>query len=269
MWLYLSTERPMPSTTIPDGLKMLAIDIETRPAIAYIWRMWDENIGLDQLIESTEMFSFAARWVGSSRTSTEFYSTFHHGKKEMVHRAWKFLDEANIVLHFNGKRFDVPHLNREFLELDLLPPSPYQQIDLLDTCRRQFQFQSNKLAYISKALGLEGKVEHEGFPLWVKCLNGEKKAWNRMREYNIQDVLLLEDAYYKLRPWILRHPNVQAMADYPELACTACGSDDIERRGYVALSTGRYQRFVCHTCGKWSRSNTREKPSAKILEVAP
>lgn len=252
--------------TIPDGLRMLAIDIETKPALAYVWRMFDENVGLDQLLETINMISFAAKWVGPH--NVEFYSIFHHSKEKMVRRAWKLLDEADIVLHYNGKRFDVPHLNREFLELGLLPPSPSRQIDLIDTCRRQFKFISNKLQHVSEQLGLEGKVEHEGFPLWVKCLEGDKKAWERMRRYNIQDVMLLEAAYFKLRPWILRHPNVQAFAEYPEIACTACGSIDIERRGFAALATGRYQRYVCNECGKWSRSNRREKPGAKIMEVA-
>lgn len=252
--------------SIPDGVKMLAIDIETRPAMAYIWRMWDENISLDQLIEQTEMFSFAAKWVGVD-DKVDFRSTFHHSKPIMVKHAWRLLDEADLVLHYNGKRFDVPHLNREFLEAGLLPPSPFKQIDLLETCRKQFRFMSNKLAYVSKALGLEGKVEHEGFRLWVKCLNGDKQAWNQMRDYNVQDVYLLEEAYFKLRPWILRHPNMAAMIE-AEIVCPVCSSEDIERRGFVTLATGKYQRIVCRDCGKWSRSNRRYS-GAKIVEVAP
>src|SRR6185312_9194312 len=114
------------------------------------------------------------------------------GHKRMIRRAWKLLNEADAVVHYNGKRFDVPRLQREFLKLDMAPPAPFAQIDLLATARRKFSFDSNKLERVADELGIGRKEEHEGFRLWIKCLDGDVNAWERMRRYNVKDVKLTE-----------------------------------------------------------------------------
>jgi hypothetical protein len=236
-----------------DGVKILAIDIETRPNLAYVWGIWQQNIGINQLVESVDVICWVAKWVGDPKI--EFRSVYHDDRDTMIRRAWALLDEADMVLHYNGSKFDVPHLNREFVQLGLTPPSPYKQIDLLTTAKKEFRFPSNKLAYVSEALGLEGKVQHEGFPLWVKCMNGDPEAWEQMRQYNIRDVVLLEELYEKLRPWIRSHPSAAALLG--ENVCPACTSTDLQARGYVFLMTGKYQRYQCKDCGKWSRGTKR------------
>lgn len=238
----------------PDSLRILAIDIETRPNLAYVWGLWDQNVNLAALVDNAQVICFVAKWLGED--DIEFRSVHHDGHKKMVKRAWKLLDKADVVLHYNGIRFDVPWMNREFLRFELPPPSPYKQIDLLRTARKEFKFASNKLEHVSKQLGLAGKVEHEGFGLWLKCMAGDDEAWDKMREYNIRDVVLLEDLYNKLRPWIRSHPSVGAHSGKD--VCPGCGSEKLKPRGFAVLTTGRYQRFQCEDCKRWSRSTRRE-----------
>jgi hypothetical protein len=90
-------------------------------------------------------------------------------------RAHGLLDSADVVLHFNGRRFDVPHLNREFLLAGLTPPSPYKQIDLLSGVVRQgSSFPSNKLAVRVEGTGpRRARRRHGGFDLW-KRLHGRR-----------------------------------------------------------------------------------------------
>lgn len=222
------------------------------------------------MIEPCEMLSWAARWVGGDG-ETIFRSTHHNGKQEMMTDMWCLLDEADAVLHFNGRRFDVPFVNTEFAALEMKPPSPYRQIDLLDTAKRKFKLPTNKLAYVSKFFGLEGKVQHEGFPLWIKCMNGDADAWSRMREYNIQDVELLEDLYLKMLPWIDRHPNVALLEDGdPDRAddprCTRCGGYDLSPNGYQSTTTGKYRRYRCDSCGGYVR-DTKRLDHTPVTEV--
>ncbi len=234
-------------------MKILAFDVETAPATVYCWGMFKQNIGVNQVIDPGGMICFSAKWLG--KRGTEFKSDFHDGHKEMVNRAWELLDECDSVLHFNGRSFDVPWLQREFVEAGLSPPAPFKQIDLLLAVRKQFYFLSNKLAHVAPQLGLEGKVEHEGFGLWKKCMDGDAAAWKRMKKYNIRDVALLEEAYNILQPWIPAHPSHAAFAG--ENICPKCGSKEIILRGYAVLTTGKYQRFLCKNCGAWSRSARR------------
>lgn len=195
------------------------------------------------------MICWAAKWIGED--GIEFMSLNSHTKKAMVKRIWALLDAADVVVHYNGRKFDVPYIQREFLMQGLLPTSPFKQIDLLDTVRKQFNFVSNKLAHVSRQLGLEGKESTGGFNLWVRCMEGDTDAWKTMESYNIQDVQLLEDAYMILRPWIKGHPNFSAASG--EHSCPRCQSTELQARGFSVLRTGRYQRYCCKKCGTWSR----------------
>lgn len=243
------------------------IDIETSPNVAHVWGLWNQNVGLTQLLETTEMMSFAAKFLGDKRT--QFYSTFHQGKEAMVQKAWDLLNDADVVMGWNSKSFDVKHLNREFLEAGLRPPSPFKQIDLMLAVKRQFRLPSNKLQYVSTLLGLQGKVQHSGHQLWIDCLAGKAKAWAEMRKYNIQDVDILQEVYEVLKPWIDGHPSLALYA--PESAedghsCPTCGSTDLRREGYAFTRLGRFQRFVCQACGKWSRGG-QKLGTVEIREV--
>jgi DNA polymerase elongation subunit (family B) len=237
-------------------LKILYFDIETSPIVAHVWSLWKQNVGLSQIMEPTEVMCLATKWHGEP---VEFYSTRDEGGKTgMIKQAHKLLDEADAVVHYNGESFDVPHLNREFLTAGLTPPSPFKQIDLMKAVKKTFRFPSNKLDYVSRVVGLAGKVGHEGHDLWVKCMAGDEDAWTRMEEYNRQDVVLLEEMYTVLRPWIPGHPNVVLydQDDEGTLRCPACGGSNLTRQGFAYTAVTRFQRYRCE-CGKWFRDGKR------------
>lgn len=235
-------------------MRTLCLDIETSPNTAQVWQLWNVNsISLAQLQESSELLCFSAKWLGEDEIF--FYSDWEHGKTQMVAKAHWLLDNADAVLSYNGKAFDIPYLNKEFLLAGLSPPSPCQQIDLYTTVKKRFKFPSYKLDYVSRVMGFEGKVAHEGHALWVKVLSGDKDAMARMEAYNKQDVILLEQMYEKLRAWIPGHPNVHLMDGVGW--CTTCGSHDVVEResSYTAMS--RFQNYQCLACGTWIREAKR------------
>jgi DNA polymerase elongation subunit (family B) len=229
--------------------RVLILDIETAPHTAYVWGLWDQNVGLSQLIETGRVMSVAVKWHGEK--SVFQFDEKNVGKVEMLEQVINLLDEADAVVHYNGTKFDIPMLHKEFVELGYAPPSGVKQIDLLKTVRSQFRFPSNKLDYVVQHLGIGAKTEHEGFKLWVKCMEGDAKAWARMRKYNVQDVFLTEKLYDKLQPWIKNGLNYGLFDE--ESCCTKCGSFALTKRGFAVTNTGRYQRWQCEDCGGWSQ----------------
>ena len=211
-------------------------------------------------MESSKTLCYAAKWLGEEDI---YFDSVHQSKpKTMLKGIHALLESADAVIHYNGTKFDIPTLNKEFLLNKLLPPSPYKQIDLLRVVRSNFRFPSNKLDYVSQRLGLGKKHEHEGHALWVKCMNGDKDAWNRMADYNIQDVVLLEDLYNTLLPWIKNHPNQNTYND--AMGCPTCGKQSLQKRGTAISATGTYQRYQCKSCGSWSQGT---KATKKMVEV--
>lgn len=234
-------------------MKILALDIETKPAVVYTWSLYQPIIGIEQIIDPGGLLCFSSKWVGKPKMT--FRSEWDNGKLEMVQDLWGLLDEADSVLHFNGSSFDVPHIQREFMEGGFSPPSPFKQIDLYQTIKRKARFLSNKFDHVSQQLGMEGKVHHDGFALWKRVMDGDEKAQRLMKRYNIRDTKLLEGAYGILQPWITSHPSHAAHTG--DAVCPRCGSSDLQRRGYAVTTTGKYPRLHCQNCGGWSRENKR------------
>jgi hypothetical protein len=242
-------------------MKILLLDIETAPNLVHVWGLWQQNVGLPQIVKSGYTICWAAKWYGAD---TLYYDNIYISTpRDMLKRIWKLLDEADAVVHYNGTKFDIPTLNKEFIKQNFLPPSPYKQIDLIKTARSQFRFASNKLDYIAQFLGLGAKTRHRGHELWIDCMNKDPQAWEEMAEYNQNDVILLENVYDVLKPWIKNHPNQNLYTDGRSV-CPSCGGEDLQRRGFSYSISGKYQRYVCKTCGHWSRNTKKVEESVAI-----
>ena len=237
--------------------KILYLDIETAPNLAlFFGSLWRQNISLAQLRESSRVICVGWKWRGKGRI--HFASEYHDGREAMLARVHEALSEADVVATYNGKSFDVPVLSWDFARAGMLPPAPFQQLDLLQTMKRRFRATSNKLDHVVKELGIGSKVEHEGFELWVRCLMNDDAAWSRMRRYCKHDVALLEPLHDRLMPWLYGAPNARLYAEDDTDVCPSCGSSDLRREGHRYTALGRYQRYQCRTCGAWSTASRRD-----------
>ena len=236
-------------------MKVLTLDIETSPNLAHVWGLWNQNVSLVQLRDATEMLCFAAKWHDTNQI--HFYSSFRDGRHEMVLAAYEMLDQADVVVHYNGTKFDIPHLNREFVELGLTPPAPYAQVDLLKVVKKNFRFPSNKLDYVASVMLGQQKAKHEGHKLWVDCMAGDESAWNLMETYNRQDVRITELLYDKLVPWMTNHPHLGLYNPSMIDACPQCGGDNLIKRGLMYTKLSAFQRYRCADCGRWMRGAKR------------
>lgn len=230
-----------------SSVRVLTLDIECSPTVAHVWGLWDQNVGINQIVDDGRMICFAAKWYGDSQTM--FFSEAKDGHRGMVEAAWRLLDECDVLVSFNGKKYDVKHLNREFVLAGLGAPSPYRNMDLLPVVRRQFAFPSNKLDYVAQRLGLGRKVQHEGHGLWVACMEGDVEAWSRMEAYNRGDVVLTEALYDRLRPWLTGGPHLGLWVNGGGLACPQCGGVECVPVGEATTGVSVFEAFRCVSCG--------------------
>lgn len=242
-------------------MRILLLDIETAPNLVHVWGLWQQNVGLPQIIKGGYTMCWAAKWLDGDEIF--HMNIYEQTPKTMIKSIHRMLNEANAVIHYNGTKFDIPTLNREFILHGLTPPAPYKQIDLLRTARSQFKFASNKLDYVAQFLGVGAKTTHRGHQLWIDCMALDYDAWVEMAEYNINDVALLEAVYNVLRPWVKNHPNIALYQEDREV-CPKCGGKHYQKRGTTVTITSIYQRYRCKECGTWFRSTkqTTPKPQA-------
>jgi DNA polymerase elongation subunit (family B) len=250
---------PLEAISEPPDMKVLFLDIEMAPIKAYVWDTWKVDIPADMIIEPRYMLCFAAKWLKTDETI--FRNINDHDMHDIL---WSLLSEADVVIHYNGKKFDIPRINTEFILAGYEPYSPVKQVDLYQVVKSVAAFEKNSLDYVSKVLGASGKKQTGGFSLWIGCMNNDPVAWKKMQEYNIQDIITLEDCYYLILPWISNHPSFAAFSG--TFRCPNCGSQLLEKRGYYYTSVSKYQRFRC-ACGTYSR-DTKRISGAPVTGVA-
>lgn len=233
-------------------MKLLFLDIETSPNLALVWGLFKQNVAINQIVDSSYTMCWAAKWHGDE--DIYFDSLNQSSKRDMLERIHALLEEADAVVTYNGARFDIPTLNKEFVLQGFHPPTPYKQVDLFKVVRSTFRFPSMKLDYVLQALDIGKKVDHKGMELWVECMNGDPEAWEKMEEYNKGDVAPLEKLYERLQPWITAHPNHALYKDTDRPVCTNCGSSRVISKGTEKTKTQEYRRFKCNDCGTPLRS---------------
>ena len=249
-------------------MKILILDVETKPTIAYTWGFWKANITPKQVVQHSSLLSFAAKWLGESEI---IYDEDRGGReKELLSNLFKVLDEADIIVAHNGKRFDLPKIRGRGVIVGLKPFSPVKIIDTFLVARKEFGFESNSLEYLSLIFDCKikkgGHKKFPGWELWVECLKGNDEAYEELKEYNIADILALEDLYLKMRPWITDHPIMQVDQDIIEdTSCPKCGSAHVKKRGFAYTNVGKYPRYRCDDCGGWSRGRYSVVTNRKLL----
>jgi hypothetical protein len=248
--------------------KILFLDIETAPILAYCWGLWDQTISLGQIKKDWHVLAWCAKWADSKKLIYRDQRNVKNieNDKDLLKGIWDLLNEADIVVTQNGKQFDVKKLNARFAMHNFAPPSTFKHIDTKLLAVKNFGFTSNKLEYLTDKLCVNyKKLTHKKFPgfeLWKECLAGNKSAWSEMEKYNKYDVLSLEELYKKLIPW---GSPVNFSAYSGESICS-CGSKEFKRNGHSYTSTGKYQRFACTKCGSEVRSGQNlNAASSKLL----
>jgi len=233
-------------------IKIASFDIETSPNIGAYFELYREGNILWN-IQHWNIMSFAIKDLNNKKTFVyalpdfKLYKTQKNNDKELVKILWKIFNEYDVLIAHNGASFDMKKVMARFIYHNMLPPNIPVIIDTKLVAKRYFKFDSNKLDDLGDYLGIGRKLETEK-NLWKKCLDGDLKAWNLMKKYNIQDVILLEKVYLRLLPYIKNHPNY-AMYLGERIACPNCGSFKLTKDGIRPKALSIVQKWVCKDCG--------------------
>jgi hypothetical protein len=247
---------------VNTGAKVLILDIETAPIRAFVWGIWNQNIGINQIESDWFCLTWAAKWLFDKKVYSGAVTPGEAVKQDdrrIIKSLWTLLNEADIIIAHNAEKFDIPKVNSRFLIHKMEPPTPYQTIDTLKHIRKQFGFSSNKLDYVNKLLNLQRKADTGGFELWERCYRGEGKALKEMLDYNVTDVRILEDTYLAIRAWIKPHPNMALfILDEKQSRCPSCGSGEMTEEGKYHTYANIFQGYRCGNCGATARKRLSE-----------
>ena len=266
------SEKALPDLLPPppaDQPAILIFDIETTPSQGWFWGHSIYKVNVIDIIEHWFMLSVAYKWLGQDEVGYFGLSDDPHwtggstNDSYVVKRLHRLLDQADIIITQNGDKFDVKSANTRFLKHGLGPTSPFQSIDTLTESRRYFKRESHSLKYQARFSGIEEKRSNSGLQLWFDCMDGVPEAWEEIKGYNVQDVVVTEELYLELRPWMgtpgkKGHPNLGHWVYSDEVTCPNCASDRLAKRGRHRTKVSVFQTYQCKECGAYSRSRLRD-----------
>jgi len=233
-----------------EPIKRLFFDIETSPMTVYSWRVgWKLNIGTDNIIEDWKIICISYKWEHEDKVHT-----LNWGRgmcdKQMLTDFIKIANTADEMIAHNGDRFDIKKIRTRciFHRIPMFPN--YKTLDTLKKAKSGFNFNSNRLDYIAKFLGVGAKLEHEGFNMWVKCMQGCQVALADMIRYCEMDIIVLEDVYLTMQNYIKPNTHAGILNNNAKHSCPTCSSEKIEllKNNVTAMGTIKRQ-MECSTCG--------------------
>lgn len=252
-YLKLSIEKP---------IKRLFFDIETSPMIVYSWRVgWKLNIHTDNIIQDWKIICISYKWEGEDKVKNLTWDK-NQCDKLMLSDFIKIANTADECVAHNGDRFDIKKIRTRciFHRIPMFPK--YRTLDTLKKAKSGFNFNSNRLDYIAKYLGVGAKLEHEGFNMWVKCMQNDKQALKDMVKYCDMDIIVLEDVYLTLQSYIKPNTHAGVINGNLKHSCPNCGNEhnitllknDVTEKGTIS------RVMECDSCGhNYNISNSSYK----------
>lgn len=252
--------------------RMLYYDIETSLMPVAIFAL-AHNDWIDPSAILGDRYIICASWLWEGETKVHSVSVLDdpkryaknpHDDAHVIKTLHKVLSQADVLIGHNSTSFDKKYIDTRILIHGFDPLPPITEIDTYRVAKAKLLFASNKLDFIGKTLGVGEKI-HTTPGLWMRVMNGEKKAVKEMESYNRGDVTLLRDVFKKLQPYVQNHINRELFGGE---GCPRCGSMKIQSRGLHRAISRIYRRWQCQNpkCMGWFKS-TKAEPGTTQYRV--
>jgi uncharacterized protein YprB with RNaseH-like and TPR domain len=230
--------------------RRLFFDIETSPNIGLFWSAgYKQKIDYSNIIQERAIICICYKWEDDKEVHSLTWDC-NQSDKEMLQAFINVCKEADELVGHNGDKFDLPWIRTRCIlhGIEMLPK--YDTIDTLKISRSKFRFNSNRLDYISKYLGIGRKIKTE-FNLWKDILlNKDEKAMQKMVKYCKMDVALLEKVFKRFAQHTYNNVHYGVVFGQDRGSCPECGSGELVKQKLRVTASGlkriQYQCKVCH-----------------------
>lgn len=231
-------------------MKRLFWDIETSPNVVLAWRAgYKLDISHDSIVKERAIITIAWKWEGEKQVHALHWNN-DQSDKSMLLAFVKVANEADELVAHYGDRFDLPWIKTRCLFHGINAFPIYKTIDTKAWASKYFYFNSNRLDYIAKFLGFEGKIKTD-YQLWLDIvLKKCPKALARMIEYNKKDVIELEKVWGKMQLAVSHHTHSGALSGGEKWSCPRCESKSVKTSKTKVTAKGAKQyQMQCSKCG--------------------
>lgn len=230
--------------------KRLIFDIETSPNIGMFWSAgYKQNVDYSNIIKERAIICICFKWEGQKKVHALTWDE-NQDDKTMLEEFIRIANDADELVGHNGDKFDLAWIRTRCLFHNIPMFPKYVTVDTLKISRQKFRFNSNRLDYIAKYLGIGAKIKTT-FSLWRDILlDKDPKAMADMVKYCKGDVVILEQVYHALKNHIEPKQHYGSLYHDDRGSCPECGSHDLiaskTRTSASGLTKRQYQCDNCH-----------------------
>lgn len=231
-------------------INRLFIDIETSPNVGLFWSAgWKQSIGYENIIKEREVLCVCFKWEHEKQVHGLYVGMPKNkgvaDERDILVATAEILELADEIVAHNGDKFDIPWLRTRCL-FHGVNPFEVKSIDTLQWARRKFRFNSNRLDYIGKFLGVGGKIKTE-YGLWKDIvLKNCPRAMDKMVRYCKRDVKMLQEVYQKLADYQKPKTHVGVLNGSDKWTSPFTGGTNVHGHGKRVTAAGTVQhRMKC------------------------
>jgi len=123
--------------------------------------------------------------------------------KQVAKATRDMLESVHVLVGYNTFNFDIPFLNSRLVAHRLKVLSPQvKHVDLISVARHRLRLHSNRLESLLEHLGTQERKTPLEPDLWRRAAAGDTAAMDKIVEHNIKDVESLEEAFFRLLPFL-------------------------------------------------------------------
>lgn len=237
------------------NLRTLYFDMEKSPYLGWFYRSNNPQfINYNQIIQHDFIPCFQWQFEGEKKPSVytmvdnlRFYKSDPTNDIKVVKKISEVIDQCDVLVIHNGKRFDWPEYVRK-LKFHRLPAvrKPYI-FDTLTESKKENNF-SNSLKNIADYYGLTPKGENESDP--AKLIYGPLKDRieniKNLAEYGLKDIAPMREYFLLSKGYAERVPHIKS----GKVCCCYCGGQNYQNRGdqYLTGLNAYKNWYFCKDC---------------------
>jgi uncharacterized protein YprB with RNaseH-like and TPR domain len=134
-----------------------------------------------------------------NRKSIDFW---HRVDGELLKKLREIYEKYDIIIHFNGRNFDIKFLNTRMIKNNLQILPEMKQLDIYQIAKYRLRLRSKRLDALKEFLEIDEKEDGHHWEYWQMAGAGIKEGFDYVVEHCKKDVDRLAEVARRLKVYI-------------------------------------------------------------------
>lgn len=152
------------------------------------------------LMSGVSYYNKKGRYVTDIYTLSN-YENARWDDRELALRIKEAIEQFDVIVTYNGKRFDEPFLRTRLADPGLNVPGPIlkRHVDLYWVARNRYRLHSNSLENFSRFLGVKTSKTRLDPRVWRMAICGHKPSYDYIIQHCVADVKVLAECWDRVK----------------------------------------------------------------------